>query len=781
MAMLSLVLGISILLQFTAAFLALRLTRITGRRTAWALIAAAVSLMALRRCITLFGLISGGLPRPPDLLAELVALGTSALMVVGIVWIAPLFLSIKRAEEALRESGEKYRLLVENSNEVIIVAQDGMLKFINPKAMEITGYSQEELASKPFAELIHPDDQEMAVKYYLECLQGEETPSIYGLRIIDKDGNTKWLESNATLITWEGSPATLNFLTDITERKRVEEALQRRNRELALLNQAGRAFVSTLDVDQVLVTTLEETRCLLDAVAGSVWLIDPATDELVCRQATGPHSEIVRGWRLAPGQGIAGCVARSGESLIVPDVQADERHFKGVDQQTGLSLRSILSVPLMAKRDVIGVLQVMDTEANRFSPTDLELLEPLAAAAASAIHNARLYEQIQHRMESLTNLNRASQVIASSLDVEEVLEQIVELAGSVVNSNYTSVALLDEEEKPVRGTEYFIGMPPISQRIRGRGVTSLVLGSGQAVIVDVISGEGEMNPPVRWFDGELIKANPVAVTAGIRSFAAIPIQAKGRTMGVLFVHSLQPGTFHGQLSLLTTFANQAAVAIENARLYEQARRDAETKSTLLREVNHRVKNNLSAIIGLLYAERRYARLEEQTVYQSITQDLANRVQGLATVHSLLSASEWAPLRLSELTAQVIRSSLKTLPHGKRVSVDVTPSPVQVTPDQAHDMTLVINELATNTVKHTLRERTTAHIAVRIGLDDDTVLFEFRDDGPGYPEEVLQLERYSMGFDLIQNIVRKGLRGELSLHNDRGAVAVIRWAIMIQGK
>ena len=157
------------------------------------------------------------------------------------------------------------------------------------------------------------------------------------------------------------------------------------------------------------------------------------------------------------------------------------------------------------------------------------------------------------------------------------------------------------------------------------------------------------------------------------------------------------------------------------------------------------------------------------------------MQGLATVHSLLSASEWAPLRLSELTAQVIRSSLKTLPHGKRVSVDVTPSPVQVTPDQAHDMTLVINELATNTVKHTLRERTTAHIAVRIGLDDDTVLFEFRDDGPGYPEEVLQLERYSMGFDLIQNIVRKGLRGELSLHNDRGAVAVIRWAIMIQGK
>jgi len=406
---LSLVLGISILLQFTAAFLALRLIRVTGRRTAWAFIAAAVSLMALRRCITLFGLISGGLPRPPDLLAELVALGTSALMVVGMAQIAPFFLSIKHSEEALRQ----------------------------------------------------------------------------------------------------------------------------RNRELALLNRAGRAFSTTLDLDQVLATILEEMCSLLDVVAGSVWLIDLATDELVCRQAVGPQSEIVHRWRLAPGQGLAGWVAHSGESLIVPDVQADERHFKEVDRQTGLGLRSILSVPLRAEQNVIGVLQVMDIEADRFSPTDLGLLEPLAATAAIAIRNARLYEQAQHRMESLTNLNRTSQVITSSLDMEEVLEQIVELAGSVVNSDYTSVVLVDEEGKPARETEHFTGMPPISQRIRGRGVTRLVIGSGQAVVVDAISGEGEMSPPVRWSNGELMKANPVAVTAGIHSFAAVPIRARGRAMGIL--------------------------------------------------------------------------------------------------------------------------------------------------------------------------------------------------------------------------------------------------------
>jgi two-component sensor histidine kinase len=115
-----------------------------------------------------------------------------------------------------------------------------------------------------------------------------------------------------------------------------------------------------------------------------------------------------------------------------------------------------------------------------------------------------------------------------------------------------------------------------------------------------------------------------------------------------------------------------------------------------------------------------------------------------------------------------------LPRDKGVSVEVTPSPVRVTPDQAHDLALVINELTTNTVKHALRGRDTAHLTVRIALDDDTVLFEFQDDGPGYPEEALQLERQNVGLDLIQNMVRKGLRGELSLHNDHGAVAVIQF-------
>jgi two-component sensor histidine kinase len=251
-------------------------------------------------------------------------------------------------------------------------------------------------------------------------------------------------------------------------------------------------------------------------------------------------------------------------------------------------------------------------------------------------------------------------------------------------------------------------------------------------------------------------------------------------IGVLQVTDTAVNRFDGtDLELLEPLAATASIAIENARLYERARQNAETKAVLLREVNHRVKNNLSAIIGFLYTERRHAKLEDRAVYQPIMEDLVNRVQGLATVHSMLSASEWAPLLLTELAAQVIRSSLQTLPRDKHIVVEVSPSPVRVTADQAHHLALVINELATNTVKHALQGRDTARLTVRIEVENDatppTILFEFRDDGPGYSEEVLRRKHHNVGFELVRNIVQKTLHGEFSLHNDRGAVASVRFA------
>jgi len=182
---------------------------------------------------------------------------------------------------------------------------------------------------------------------------------------------------------------------ELAERRPVEEALLRHNRELELLNQASQAFNSTLRLDQVLATVLEGVRHLLDVTACSIWLIDPEMGELVCRQATGPSSEIVPGRRLALGEGLAGQVASSGERQVVQDTMADDRFSESLDHQTGEKARSLLCVPLRAKRGVIGVIYLVDARINRFGSTDLRWVEALAAAAASAIENAQLHSQIR--------------------------------------------------------------------------------------------------------------------------------------------------------------------------------------------------------------------------------------------------------------------------------------------------------------------------------------------------------------------------------------------------
>ena len=189
---------------------------------------------------------------------------------------------------------------------------------------------------------------------------------------------------------------------EIDTRKQAEKALRQRNRELALLNEAGQAFVSTLDLDQVLASILEEMRNLLGAFASSIWLIDTETNELVCRQATGAKSEMVRGWRMAAEQGLVGWVIRHGKSLIVSDTQSDQRYFKEVEREIEQELHSILAVPLRVKDTVIGVLEIVDEDADQFTSADLVLLESLAATASIAIENARLVEGLEAEIVART-------------------------------------------------------------------------------------------------------------------------------------------------------------------------------------------------------------------------------------------------------------------------------------------------------------------------------------------------------------------------------------------
>jgi PAS domain S-box-containing protein len=131
------------------------------------------------------------------------------------------------AERALRESEAKYRLVVENAGEGILVAQNGMLKFVNPWMLAAGGYTTEDLLGKPFSVFVHPDDREMVYQQHLRRVKGELPMNfVYNFRALTKSGGVLWVEMKGAPATWEGRPASVNFVSDITQRKQAEDALR---------------------------------------------------------------------------------------------------------------------------------------------------------------------------------------------------------------------------------------------------------------------------------------------------------------------------------------------------------------------------------------------------------------------------------------------------------------------------------------------------------------------------------------------------------------------------
>jgi PAS domain S-box-containing protein len=146
----------------------------------------------------------------------------------------------KKAEQALQESQEKYRLLFENASDAIFIAQDGIIKFPNPRISELAGYSAGELTQKPFADIVHPADRDMVLIRHEKRLAGDRNiPGTYSHRKVNKVGDTLLVELSSVQITWEGRPATLNFMRDITRQKKMESQLQQAQRMESIGRLAG--------------------------------------------------------------------------------------------------------------------------------------------------------------------------------------------------------------------------------------------------------------------------------------------------------------------------------------------------------------------------------------------------------------------------------------------------------------------------------------------------------------------------------------------------------------
>lgn len=524
--------------------------------------------------------------------------------------VATAALQRARAEEARRTSEEWYRTIFDYAADGLIrIDASGIITDINRRTTEILGPQVRSYIGEPltvFGHLVSRKTLGDAIAHF-EAEQSQFTP--YEMLVHRADGVPLYIEINARpIMNNEQIGGAIVVVRDISERKQVEDTLRLRNRELQVLNQAGQAFNSSLELDDVLIAVLEQVRETLNVVGCSAWLLDAQTGDLVCQQCAGLKNDIVRGWRLAPSQGIAGWTATHNQSIIIPDTGVDNRYFSGVDVETGMGMRSLLSVPLRVKDTVIGVLEIVDLEVDRFTPADFPLAEALASTAATAI--------------------------------------------------------------------------------------------------------------------------------------------------------------------------------ENARLYEQARHDARVRETLLQEANHRVRNNLAAILGILKLEMDRPPAPDLD-YHSTVQDLTARIRGLSSVHNMLSKAQWAPLPLEKLAYEIISSALSGSPIRQRIQITLSKddgassaqanTPLLIGPRQATGLAMILNELTTNSIKHAFQGRMFGQIDVRLGVEaDQWIKLTFHDDGPGWPEDVLQDGRENVGLHLIRMMVRSPLQGQISLNNDHGAVATIRF-------
>jgi PAS domain S-box-containing protein len=355
----------------------------------------------------------------------------------------------KRAEEALRESEERYRTFVQNFQGIAFRGKlDFTPIFFRGAVEKITGYTEGEfLAGKPrWDQVIHPDDltriQESAQN--IQSIPNQAIEREY--RIVRKEGYTRWVhEFIQNVCDASGKPAFIQgALYDVTERKQAEEALARRATQLILINELGTKITAMLDLGQVLTTAAHLVQKNFGYHHVAIFTIELG-QSVVMRAKAGSYAALFPDeYRLELGQGMVGWVALHGEKLLANDVAVEPRYIR--IRPDLIPTRSELSVPIRIGQDVIGVLDAQSPEYNAFDENDVMVMETVAGQIAVAIEDSRLYEAIQRELDER---KRAEEKIRQQNEfLENVLASLTHPFYVVNTSDYTiemanTAAMLD--------------------------------------------------------------------------------------------------------------------------------------------------------------------------------------------------------------------------------------------------------------------------------------------------------------------------------------------------
>ncbi len=295
-----------------------------------------------------------------------------------------------RAEEALRDSEELARGMLESATTGVYFLQDGRFFYVNRLFEELSGYTYDELLGTHSLDYVHPDDRETVRTKAIEVLKGQ-SGSPYEFRLRKKDSGIIWVLDRVASIQYKGKRSVLGTLMDITERKHAEEEVSRYTKQLETLFNIGTTVSQTLNLEELLVSVLDKVLEVTGVEITGIFLLDEETKELVLRASRGMSSSFVREVKiLSAGDDVLKQVIETGKPLLVENISLDPR-FDHHGTKKG-SIQSFAALSIMAKEKILGVMGIGSYGHRGFPDWELRMLGTIANQIGMAIENAQLYE-----------------------------------------------------------------------------------------------------------------------------------------------------------------------------------------------------------------------------------------------------------------------------------------------------------------------------------------------------------------------------------------------------
>jgi nitrate/nitrite-specific signal transduction histidine kinase len=533
----------------------------------------------------------------------------------------------------------------------------------------------------------------------------------------------------------------------------LEQRVADRTKELATLNAIAAVASRTLDLNELLGDTLDMVLGTLGFTSGAIYLMDFKKSELQIAS----HQGLSEAFRAVVARGIISAkAAETGESIVIDDLLKTPDPPKQIIDE---GYRSVASIPLLSKGQVVGVLTIASPQVRRFSQQDVDLLLSIGNQIAVAIENARLFTSEQRRAEQFGVISEVGGHIISILDVEELLEAIVRLLKETFGYYLITIGLVEGDELVFKaGMKEQWDEPkflPPAIKVGGEGITAWVAATGEPLLAPDVSQE----PRYLFFDN----------SPETRSELAVPLKIQDTVIGVLNVESDQINAFdETDLTVLQSLAHQAAIAIENARLYEHAKELAimEERQRLARDLHDAVTQTLfsSSLIAEVLPrlwdrdhDEAWKRLDE------LRQLTRGALAEMRTLLIELRPSDLVEAELSDLLDQLTKAtaSRARIPITVEVEGECSP-PTEV----KVGLYRVAQEALNNVVKHAVASQ----VRVNLNCQSKQIVLSVVDDGRGFDKSLVPGEK--MGLDIMRERV-EAIGAELTIESTIGSGTEIK--------